>query len=131
MQVPKVSKAFDTSDIFYALDTYMRSYLFLPFAFFRFWFFEAPLEIYGYFASLNHAFFQLFALPLFIKTFFKPLKNEYRKGLVGFSRGMGMVVKSVIITVDLIIFIPLLLTEIVVIVGFIALPMMTVLILFL
>ncbi len=109
----------------------MKSYLFLPFAFLRFWFFEAPKEIYGYFASLNHAFFQLFALPLFIKTFFKPLKNEYRKGLVGFSRGMGMVVKSVIIIADLIVLIPLLFIELAVLTGFISLPVMTVLILFL
>lgn len=29
-----------------------------------------------------------------IKTFFKPYKNEYRKGLVGFQRGMGMFIKA-------------------------------------
>ncbi len=109
----------------------MKSYLFLPLAFLRFWFFEAPAEIYGYFASLNHAFFQTFALTLFIKTFFKPLKNEYRKGLVGFSRAMGIFVKSLFIVADLIILIPMLLIELIVLIGFIALPLMTILILFL
>ncbi|HVF69561.1 MAG TPA: hypothetical protein VNA13_03270 [Xanthomonadales bacterium] len=109
----------------------MKSYLFLPLAFLKFWFFEAPRGIYKFFASLNHAFFQVFALPLFIKTFFKPLKNEYRQGLVGFSRAMGIFIKSLIIIADLIILIPLLLIEIVVFIGFIMLPVMTILMLFL
>lgn len=73
----------------------------------------------------------MFALPLFIKTFFKPLKNEYRQGLVGFSRGMGMVVKTFFILADIIILIPLLAFEAMVLVLFIAFPVLTVLILFL
>lgn len=104
----------------------MKSYIFLPLALVKFWFFEAPIEIFQFFGSINKAFFQLFALPLFIKTFFKPLKNEYRKGLVGFSRAMGIVIKSVFIVVDLIIFIPLLCIEVVVLVSFIAFPLLTI-----
>ena len=109
----------------------MNSYLFLPFGFLRFWYFECLFEIIGYFSSLNKAFFQMFALPLFLRTFFKPLKNEYRQGLVGFSRAMGMAIKTFFIFADLIILIPLLVIEILVVVLFLAFPVMTVMILFL
>ncbi len=103
----------------------MKSYLFLPLTFLKFWYFDAPSEIIGFFASLNKAFFEAFALPLFLKTFFKPLKNEYRQGLVGFSRGMGMFVKTFFIIADLVILIPLLCFEILVFVLFLAFPIMT------
>lgn len=109
----------------------MKSYLFLPLSFLKFWFFEAPREIIGYFLSLNRAFFQMFALPLFIKTFFKPLKNEYRQGLVGFSRGMGMVIKFFVITADLIMFIPLVCLELLIVILFITFPFMSIWLLFL
>lgn len=109
----------------------MQNYLFLPLDFLKFWFFEAPREIIVFFASLNRAFFQMFALPLFLRTFFKPLKNEYRQGLVGFSRAMGMAIKSLFIIADLIILIPLLCFEILVLVSFLAFPIVTVWILFL
>lgn len=109
----------------------MKRYLFLPFDFLKFWFFDAPWEIINFFASVNKSFFQMFALPLFIKTFFKPLKNEYRQGLVGFSRAMGMFIKSLFILADIIILIPLLILELLVLVLFIAFPIMTIGILFL
>lgn len=109
----------------------MKRYLFLPIDFLKFWFFDAPREIIGFFSSLNKAFFQLFALPLFLKTFFKPLKNEYRQGLVGFSRAMGMFVKSFFILADIIILIPLLVFEVVTLILFVSFPIMTVWILFL
>ena len=109
----------------------MNSYLSLPFSFLKFWFVEAPVGIYDFFTSLNHAFFQMFGLPLFIKTFFEPLKNEYRPGLIGFSRAMGVIVKSFIIIADLVIFIPLLAIEMVIFVGFITFPIITIITLFL
>jgi hypothetical protein len=109
----------------------MRRYLFLPLSFLKFWFYEAPRAIVGFFASLNNAFFQLFGLVIFIKTFFKPLKNEYRQGLVGFSRWMGMAVKALLITADLVILTPLLLFEAAVLVLFLTSPIMTFWLLFL
>lgn len=109
----------------------MKHYIFLPAAFLKFWFYEAPREIIGFFLSLNQAFFQLFGLVIFVKTFFKPLKNEYRKGLVGFSRWMGMGIKSILIIVNLIIFIPLLAIEILLLFVFAAFPIIAVWFLFL
>jgi len=42
----------------------------------------------------------LLSLPLLVRTFFKPLKNEYRDGLVLFSVIFGMVIKSMLISVS-------------------------------
>ncbi len=98
----------------------------LPLIFLKFWYFEAPRGIWGFFASVKAAFFQLFSLPLFARTFFKPIKNEYREGLVGFSIFMGMMVKSFIIVADLIIFAVLLAAECLVIFSFLAFPIATI-----
>ena len=103
----------------------MAAYLLLPYYFFMFWFVEAPREIIGFFISVNKAFFQLFSLPLLLRTFFQPLKNEYRKGLVGFSVGMGIAVKSLLIVVNLLLLIPLLLMEVILLLSFIAFPFVT------
>ena len=105
-------------------------YLSLPGVFLRFWFIDALLGLTHFFASVNNAFFQLVSLPLLLKTFFRPLKNEYRQGLVGFSIGMGIVVKTCIIAVDLLIFLALLSFEAVFIIAFFSLPIATVLLLF-
>lgn len=102
----------------------------LPFIFVKFWFVEAPLGLLGYFASLNHAFLELFSLTLFFKTFFQPLKSEYREGLVVFSRVMGMVIKSVFIIVDVALFVLLLSIEGLILVGFFTFPIATVYLLY-
>ena len=94
----------------------------LPFLFLKFWFIHAPERLFKYFLSLNHAAIQFLSLPLMIRTFFKPLKNEYRKGLVGFSIGMGILVKSVFILVDLVFMATLIFAEVVLVSGFILWP---------
>lgn len=107
----------------------MRSFL-LPVIFLKFWYIEAPLGMLGFFTSLNTAFFELFSLPLMLRTFFKPLKNEYRQGLVWFSRWMGMLTKSFLILFDLAIFIVMMAIEAVILIGFILLPFAGLLVLF-
>ncbi len=108
----------------------MSSYIKLPVVFFHFWFLEAPMELISFFGTFNHAFLQLFSLPLFIRTFFKPLKNEYRKGLVEFSIVMGMAVKAVLIAVDLVLFGGLLFIETGFIVLFFVFPFIPIALLF-
>jgi hypothetical protein len=100
----------------------MQGILLFPVIFFKFWYLEAPLNMLRFFASLNKAFFGVFSLTLMIKTFFRPWKNEYREGLVGFSRIMGMIMKSIFITADLFLFAGLLLAEIVMFLIFLSLP---------
>lgn len=94
----------------------------LSFTFLRFWFRDSPKNLIVFFASLNNAFLQLFSLPLLIKTYFKPWKNEYREGLVGFSIGIGIFIKTLVILVDLILFLALILLETGFVIGFIAWP---------
>jgi len=105
----------------------MKSYAFLPITFLKFWYVDSPRSMVQFFLSLNRAFLQLFSLPLFIKTYTKPLKNEYRQGLVRFSKVMGVIIKSVLIFVDSILYSLLIIAEVTVLAGFLAFPVLTVL----
>jgi len=100
----------------------MGFYLSLPIIFLKFWFIEAPASIISFFASLNKAFMQLFSLPLLLKTYFKPWKNEYREGLVAFSIGIGMFIKTFVILVDVLLFLLLFAVEIILTLAFILFP---------
>ena len=106
-------------------------YLNLPLIFLRFWFLEAPRGLITFFASLNNAFLQLFSLPLLIRTYFRPWKNEYRKGLVGFSIAMGMFVKTFVIIADIVLLFALLIFELIFIISFVVWPIGIALLLFL
>lgn len=94
----------------------------LPLIFLRFWFLEAPRGLISFFASLNSAFLQLFSLPLLVRTYFKPWKNEYRKGLVGFSIAMGMFIKTVVIIADVFLLFTLLIFELIFMFSFVVWP---------
>ena len=41
---------------------------------------------------------ELLSVPILLRTFFKPLKNEYREGLVFFSIITGVVIKLILLT---------------------------------
>lgn len=105
-------------------------YLSLPVLFLKFWFFEAPLKMAKYFLSVNHALLQFLSLPLLTRTFFKPLKNEYRKGLVVFSLVFGMIVKSAFISVGLLILGFFVFVEVFLIILFVLWPFLSFYILF-
>jgi hypothetical protein len=107
----------------------MTGLIFFPISFLKFWFFEAPSGILHLFVSLNKAFFRLFSLPLLLKTYFKPWKNEYRQGLVGFSIAMGIFIKTFVILADLLLFFFLLVIELIFFLAFILWPFATVYIL--
>lgn len=109
----------------------MNNAFLLPVAFLKFWYYESPKELLGFFGSVNSAFFQLFSLPLFLKTFFKPIKNEYREGLVGFSIALGVSIKSILIIVDTMLLLIILTFEITVFFSFLAFPVLTFWIIFL
>lgn len=105
-------------------------YLTLPAVFLKFWFFEAPKTIIIFFSSLNNSALTLLSLPILVKTYFRPWKNEYREGLVRFSIVMGIFVKTFIIVADLILFITLLFIELILFFSFIFWPIATVILLF-
>lgn len=102
----------------------------LPILFIKFWYFEAPVRLIRFFLDFNHAVLQFLSLPLLIRTFLKPLKNEYRKGLVGFSIGFGILVKTTFIFVDLILFGFIIFLEILIFTLFLWWPFLTITILF-
>ena len=104
-------------------------YPLLPLELAWFWFIDAPLGLLSYFSSVNSSFFRLFSFNLLLRTFFKPIKNEYREGLVGFSIGMGIFTKSVLLLVGLLLFALLVVLEFLFITGFILLPVLSVLVL--
>jgi hypothetical protein len=108
----------------------MNSFLALPGLFLTFWYIQAPKNILLYFGSLNKAFLQLVSIPLFLKTFFKPWKNEYREGLVGFSIGMGIFVKSMFLLVGTLFYLGLLTVELSLFLAFLLWPVATVAVFF-
>jgi hypothetical protein len=98
--------------------------------FLKFWFIESLVALFKFFASFNSAFFELFSLPLLLRTYFQPLKNEYRQGLVGFSRALGIFIKTFLIMVNLLMLIIILALEIFIFVSFMIFPIATVALLF-
>lgn len=108
----------------------MQSFLTLGFDFLFFWFIQAPKGLINYFSSFNTAFLKLFSFRQFVSTFFKPWKNEYRQGLVGFSIAMGIIIKSFMIIFDISLLVIFLIVECVLVLAFIAWPFATIVLLF-
>lgn len=100
----------------------MSTPVLLPLLFLQFWFYDLPKEVARYFVSLNKAYFHAFSAKMLLKTFFQPIKNEYREGLVRFSICLGIIVKTVILTTSLILFLPLLVFELLVLAFFVGFP---------
>lgn len=107
----------------------MTAYLALPFVLIKFWFVDAPFSLIAYFASLNGAFLKFFSVGILLNTFFKPLKNEYREGLVLFSRFAGMAIKTLFMLVAFLLLLMLMAFELLCIVLFIAAPAIALLLL--
>jgi len=105
-------------------------YLSLPIILLKFWYLEAPVGLFNFFASLNNSVIQLLSLSLLVRTYFKPWKNEYRKGLVAFSVAMGIFIKSFVIMADLILVLLLLFLEIIFFISFLLWPVGTIFLLF-
>jgi hypothetical protein len=104
-------------------------YLSLSIVLLKFWYLEAPLGLIKFFLSFNKSVLQLISLPVLIKTYFKPWKNEYRKGLVLFSIGMGIFIKSFVIVAELLIFSLILIAELLIFLGFLSWPFATLILL--
>lgn len=83
----------------------MVAFLYYPIYLVLFWYSDVLLSLFSFFGRFNIYLASLLSLGLLVKTFFKPLKNEYRDGLVLFSIFFGIAIKSVLISVILGIFI--------------------------
>lgn len=64
-----------------------------------------------FFIEFNRYTASLLSIPLLLRTFFKPLKNEYRQGLVLFSIVAGVLVKGFLVSIGCLIIIFLLCVE--------------------
>lgn len=93
-----------------------------PFELLIFWYHDVCIGAVDYFTKLNAYLLQLFSVPLLIKTYFKPLKNEYRKGLVLFSIVFGIFLKSILIGISLSILVVFLLVELLITAGLFVFP---------
>ena len=107
----------------------MSFYASLPLLFLKFYVFELPLMCIKWFASFNHSFLELVSLPLLVRTFFKPWKNEYRQRFIPVAVGLGMSIKSCVIIADLFMLSILLFAECVLIIFVVLWPILTVLLL--
>lgn len=77
----------------------MVAFLYYPLYLIIFWYKDVLGGLINFFVLFNRYVVSLLSLPLLIRTFFKPMKNEYRDGLVLFSILFGMVIKSILIAV--------------------------------
>ena len=69
----------------------------------KFWYVDATVYFLREFRSILLYCVQLFSLPLLTRTYFKPLKNEYRGDLVTFSIFFGMAIKTFLICASVLI----------------------------
>jgi hypothetical protein len=77
----------------------MVAFLYYPLYLVAFWYKDVLWGLINFFGRFNHYLILLVSLNLLVKTFFKPLKNEYREGLVLFSILFGIALKMILITV--------------------------------
>lgn len=93
----------------------MRTALLYPLELIVFWYHDICIGTIDYFIRFNSYMMRVFSTELLLKTFFKPVKNEYRKGLVLFSIVFGIIVKSFLISLSLFFLITLLVVELLII----------------
>lgn len=90
----------------------MVAFLYYPYYLVAFWYKDVLGGLLNFFVNFNRYTVSLLSLPLLLRTFFKPLKNEYREGLVIFSILFGMVVKTFLIGITTLIVLVILIIEI-------------------
>lgn len=100
--------------------------LLYPFAVLFFWYKEGLFSILAFLGSLNDYVLRLFSLPGLFSTYFRPLKNEYRKNLILFSIIFGIFIKTLLIVASLSIFSIILIVEMLILVMYLLFPLIPV-----
>ena len=83
---------------------------------------DIPLKTVRFMHSLNMYMLHLLSVPILVRTLFKPLKNEYHKGLILFSILFGISVKSVLISISLVIVLLFAVIECILLAFYLVLP---------
>lgn len=104
--------------------------LLYPFFLIIFWYKNVVSKTLKLLASFLVYVLNLLSIPILIKTFFKPLKNEYRQGLVGFSVIIGIFVKSILIIANFLFFSLFLFISLVIFLVVVLMPLIVVYVLF-
>ena len=102
----------------------MKTALLYPFKLLIFWYHDICLGAVDLFTRFNSYLLRMFSVPLLLRTFFKPLKNEYRKGLVLFSIVFGIFLKGFLIITSLAIVLPFLIAELFIAAFLFSLPVL-------
>ena len=108
----------------------MTALIYYPFYLLLFWYKDIGTSLISFFVAFNRYVALLLSFRLLSITFFRPLKNEYRKGLVGFSIIMGIFIKSFLLLTLSIIFIAIFCIEIIIFAGVMTLPVILIYLLF-
>ncbi|OIP57903.1 MAG: hypothetical protein COX79_02810 [Candidatus Levybacteria bacterium CG_4_10_14_0_2_um_filter_36_16] len=99
-----------------------------PFILVKFWYYDGFINLVTACFGLSLYLSRLFSLQLLVRSFLKPLKNEYRAGLVGFSIVLGIIVKSFLIVPILLILFTFLILETIFCMIYLAIPIFIILI---
>ena len=108
----------------------MIAFLFYPYYLFSFWYKDVVGGVFRFLLSFNRYAASLLSVPLLLKTFFKPLKNEYRQGLVFFSIIAGILIKSALLSVSFLVFLVMLLVELFLLCFLLVLPLILTILVF-
>ena len=100
----------------------MIAFVYYPLYLILFWYKDVLSGALNFFAQLNRYAASLLSIPLILKTFFKPLKNEYREGLVLFSVLAGIFIKSFLLLISVSIICVLLIIEVIFLFTLLLLP---------
>ena len=100
--------------------------LLYPFAVLFFWYKEGLFSVFAFLGSLNDYILRLFSLPGLFSTYFRPLKNEYRKNLILFSIIFGVFIKTFLIIASLSIFSIVLIIELLILLMYLLFPLIPV-----
>lgn len=95
-----------------------------------FWYKNVVAQTFEFLFSFLVYILNLLSVPILLKTFFKPLKNEYRQGLVGFSIIIGIFVKSILIVINFSLFIIFLFISLIIFFAVLLMPLLAAYILF-
>lgn len=98
------------------------SIIFYPLFIILFWYVDIPLKALRFMHSLNLYVLHLLSVPILARTFFKPIKNEYHKGLIIFSIFFGISIKSILIVVSLAIVLLMAVIECIILAFYLVLP---------
>lgn len=99
----------------------------LPIEFIHWWYIEAPITLLKILRWIFSAFVHFFSFKNLFTTFFKPWKNEYREGLVRTAVFIGAFLKTFIIIFDVFILSAIFIVEVIIFLGWLAVPALVIL----